>query len=56
MAGTQLGDFGRKTGWPGDRALGRASGKVADLTELLVPSMPDLLRNRTEFLVGNGDF
>lgn len=36
-------DFGRKTSQPGDWALGRASGKVADLTKLLLLSILGLL-------------
>lgn len=43
LPGTQLGDFGRNTSQPGDWALGRTSGKVADLTKLLLLSMPGLL-------------
>lgn len=50
------GGLGERPDGQADQALGRAYGKVADLTKLLLPSMPDPLQNCTESLVGHGDF
>lgn len=54
--GPSRGTWGERPDGQADRAVGRASGQVADLTKRLLPSMPDPLQNCTESLVGNRDF
>lgn len=46
--GPSQGTLGERPYGQTDQALGRFFGKVADLTKLLLPSMPDLLQNCSE--------
>lgn len=53
--GPGQGTLGERRFDQSDQALCVASGKVVDVTKLLLPSMPDLLWNYTKSLAGNGD-